>query len=341
LRSSFEPHAPPSHTPTISICIPTYNRAWSLGQAIDSALSQTGDVPCEVLVVDDGSTDGTPALVHSYADARVRYERNETNAGYAGMSRNWNRCLEYARGEYITILGDDDYLAPDFVAAHTAVLDAHPAVGLVYCACHLPNLAGDLTGEWWPFPHSHVWASEQELEYMTRRLYILSGPVMRRALLAQVGPFNTQMLFYFEWELFLRLTCRGGVGYITRPLYYKRVHDRKLSLQFDTGSNGQRVKDEANGMVERVLGDAPHLTPERRRALNRRRYGEIAKGEWIEALHALRRREIRRSASALRSGWYWQFAKAGWWNVAQALGDAMLLWRKRRQGRMHFVFDVS
>jgi glycosyltransferase involved in cell wall biosynthesis len=162
-----------------------------LGQAIDSALSQTGDVTCEVLVMDDGSTDGTSTLVHSYADPRVRYERNETNAGYAGVSRNGNRCLEYARGAYITI-----------------------------------------------------------------------------------------------------------------------------------------------------LAGTPHLTPGRRSALNRRRYGEIAKGEWIEALHALRRHDIRRSARALRSGWHWQFAKAGWWSLPQTLGDALELWRKRRQGRSQFVSDV-
>ncbi|AGB38422.1 glycosyl transferase [Natronococcus occultus SP4] len=92
----------------VSIVIPTYNRASVVGRAIDSALAQTCD-DLEVIVVDDGSTDGTAAVLESYGDDRLVVLETGANSG-ANAARN--RGIERASGEFVSFLDSDDELAP-------------------------------------------------------------------------------------------------------------------------------------------------------------------------------------------------------------------------------------
>lgn len=123
---------PERPTPRISVCVPTYNHARFLHDAIRSVLVQTrGDF--ELVVVDNASTDDTGEVVRRYAaaDPRIRYRRNETNVG---PGRNFNRCLEYASGELVKILCSDDTLEPECLERTAAVLETHPRVSLVATA---------------------------------------------------------------------------------------------------------------------------------------------------------------------------------------------------------------
>ena len=88
----------PDH-PRLTVGIPTYNAAKYLPAAIDSVLQQEVD-DCEIVIVDNASTDETQAVVEAYADPRIRYFRNDTNMG---MSGSWNRCLAEARGDYFQV----------------------------------------------------------------------------------------------------------------------------------------------------------------------------------------------------------------------------------------------
>ena len=94
--------------PDVSVVIPTYNRAGLLPRAMDSALAQTYD-DLELVVVDDGSTDDTEAVVRGYDDPRVRYVAHETNRG-ANVARNTG--IEAAEGEYVAFLDSDDEWLP-------------------------------------------------------------------------------------------------------------------------------------------------------------------------------------------------------------------------------------
>lgn len=94
----------------VSICVPVYNGEKHLRECLDSALAQTYS-NTEILVSDDGSTDGSLAIVREYAakDPRVKLHVSESNRGLVG---NWNRCLELASGEWIKFLFQDDRLQP-------------------------------------------------------------------------------------------------------------------------------------------------------------------------------------------------------------------------------------
>src|SRR5919198_4963080 len=103
---------------TITVAIPTYNQARYLADAIDSALAQSRP-PDEILVVDNGSTDDTPAVASRYPG--VRYIR-QTNQGICGSS---NRCIQEARGDYLVLLHSDDRLLPNHLATSERALTDH------------------------------------------------------------------------------------------------------------------------------------------------------------------------------------------------------------------------
>ncbi len=121
--------------PLVSVCIPTFNYRQYLPEAVESALAQSQQ-NIEILVVDNASTDGTVELLHELGarDQRIRFVRNPTNLG---MTANFNRCLELARGKYIKFLCADDVLGAKSVERMVDVAERHPEVTLVGCARYL------------------------------------------------------------------------------------------------------------------------------------------------------------------------------------------------------------
>ena len=99
----------------VSICIPVFNGEKFLKQCIDSCLAQTYS-NYEVIVSDDHSTDGSEQIVRRLMqlEPKIKYYKNETNLG---LVANWNRCIGHATGEWIKMLFQDDYMAPDCLSA--------------------------------------------------------------------------------------------------------------------------------------------------------------------------------------------------------------------------------
>ena len=113
--------------PAVSVCIPAYNAADSIGRSIDSVLAQTyADYEC--VVVDNDSTDGTVACVQAYSDPRIRLVRNGTNLG---LVNNHNACVLAARGRLIQFVHADDWLLPNCLATLVPAFD-DDNVGLAF-----------------------------------------------------------------------------------------------------------------------------------------------------------------------------------------------------------------
>jgi len=127
--NSRETQASKSGDPTVSVIIPTYNRAHLVGRAIRSVLNQTYQ-DFEIIVVDDGSTDNTEEVVKSFNDPRIRYIRHEENRGGSAAR---NTGIRAARGEYIAFLDDDDYWLPTKLDKQVQVAKkSSPSVGMIY-----------------------------------------------------------------------------------------------------------------------------------------------------------------------------------------------------------------
>lgn len=112
--------------PRVTVLMPVYNGERHLRAAIASILSQTYS-DFELLILDDGSTDGSAAIAESYDDARIRLVRQPTNMK---LIATLNHGLDLARGEYVARMDADDVSLPGRLARQVAYMDAHPAVGM-------------------------------------------------------------------------------------------------------------------------------------------------------------------------------------------------------------------
>lgn len=113
--------------PRVSLCIPAFQAERYLQATIDSVLAQTyGNF--EVVIVDNGSSDGTRAIVENIDDDRVRVIRNPTTLP---LVDNFNLAVQHCRGEFVKLVCADDILEPECVAAQAEILESHPDVALV------------------------------------------------------------------------------------------------------------------------------------------------------------------------------------------------------------------
>lgn len=219
----------------VSVCIPTYQGAAYLGQAIDSVLAQTlGDF--ELLVVDNHSTDGTEELVARYTDPRLRFLRNERNLG---AEANWNRCLAEARGTYIKLLPHDDLLAPDCLRQQVAALEAdrEGRLALAFCARTVMDGAGRplmvrgyrRAGGDGPVPGPQL--RRQCLRRGTNLLGEPGAVLFRRSLAQRVGGFDGEIGYVIDLDYWFRLLQHGDAWYSAAPLASFRVTAGSWSAQ--------------------------------------------------------------------------------------------------------------
>ena len=214
-RSTQVKHAPlSSEQKSISVVIPTRNRAQLLRLAVASALSQSLKIQ-EVIVVDDASDDDTDAVVLSFNDARIRHIRNDFPLG-AGACRNVG--IEAARGDMVAFLDDDDIWFTDKLEKqYTKLWQAnHLDDGL--CLCGYVRLEGR---------NSRSVCSEGEFDIIDfsqgvdwrYRVIATSGWLVPRELLVRAGMFDTDLHIWEDWELALRLYELGKFVYVAEPLF--------------------------------------------------------------------------------------------------------------------------
>lgn len=250
--------------PLVTIAIPTQNRAALLAEAIDSALAQTFH-DFEVLVSDDASTDGTGELVAGYDDPRVRYVRHEAKLGMTG---NWNYGWEHARGRYVTILHDDDYLAPTFLERAVAAFEAAPDTGLVYAKVLLVNEDGGVVGPYQPSLGSsdRLMPAAEAVERIVRNNEVAWPAILiRRECLVEQGGFAEDFPYFKDWATWIQLAARYQLQYVAEVLGFYRLH----SEQFISGYDDQvgAAARERHAMLRAIIPELPLPAPERDRLL--------------------------------------------------------------------------
>jgi glycosyltransferase involved in cell wall biosynthesis len=222
--------------PAFSVCIPTYNAAAYLPEAIESVLAQTW-ADFELLICDDGSTDTTAQVVEGFRDERIRYLPFSQNLGQSG---NFNRCMEHARGELWTLLSADDRFLPDFLERAHAALGRYPGAGFFVSAYRRIDADGEYVGVNRPWPSERVVEAGGLLhELLQGSCFITLGLVVRRATLARVGRFRTDVRWGHDWDWVLRLVAQSGGAYSPEPLAEYREHDASGTAEaLAAGTNG-------------------------------------------------------------------------------------------------------
>jgi glycosyltransferase involved in cell wall biosynthesis len=232
---------------TVSVIIPTFNRAQEVRRAVDSVLGQVGASELEVIVVDDGSTDRTrEAIEEAFGDdRRVRY-RHQANAGAAAAR---NAGLDLATGDYIAFLDSDDAWQPWHLRLQLAGLARYPKAGLIWSNLDTVDAHDDVVAAralttflsaYRHFPVADLFESSMPLaelgidipaEAAGERLYFgdvyspmvmgnllfISSVVMRRERLRAVGGFDTSLPASEDYEFLLRACREGPVAFADAP----------------------------------------------------------------------------------------------------------------------------
>jgi glycosyltransferase involved in cell wall biosynthesis len=210
------PPAPPTGSdPLVTVVITLYNLRRFVGEAIESALAQAlppGAV--EVIVVDDGSTDGGGDVVRRYAS--VRYLRQENR----GLPAARNAGLRAARAPHVMFLDADDHIHPEKLPAQLAVLRERPDVDVVYTGVRYIDVDGA------PLPQ-HGWARvEGDLlsDLVVGNLFPPHSPLAPRALFEAIGGFDESLRAAEDWDVWARIAARGVTfGCVDRALIDYRV----------------------------------------------------------------------------------------------------------------------
>ena len=120
-----------------TVAIPAYKSKF-LKECIDSVLAQTID-DFEVIVLNDASPENVDEIVLSYSDNRIKYYKNEKNVGAVDVVDNWNKCLEYATGDYFVCIGDDDKLLPNALEEYSKLIDKYPGLSVYHGQTEIIN----------------------------------------------------------------------------------------------------------------------------------------------------------------------------------------------------------
>lgn len=253
-----------SRNPRVSVCIPAYNQARFLPAAIDSVLAQTYD-NIEVIIVDDGSTDGTLQIAAAYAarHPEVITVFNHPEHRNLGISTTVNRSLRESSGEFCSLLGSDDILYPDKTEQQLRYLQRHPDVGAVYSSAQFM----DADGNEMPQRFGQKLSGDlSAVEGLIRANRIPDMTVLfRRASLEQVGPHNEDLV-YGDWEFWIRLAAQIKMAFIDKPLVRYRVHDSNMSMGVSDEMNFQRALQVMESLL-RNQWDVELLNTSRIRAL--------------------------------------------------------------------------
>jgi glycosyltransferase involved in cell wall biosynthesis len=234
----------------ISVIIPTFDRAETLGRALDSVLKQTC-APQDIIVVDDGSSDNTKELVAGHP-AQPRYLRQENR----GVSSSRNLGIRNAGGEWLAFLDSDDEWLPGKLAAQIRALEQQPECRI----CH--------TEEIWIRNGIRVNAMNKHAKSGGRifqqclPLCVISpsSAMIHRSLLDEVGLFDEALPACEDYDLWLRICARHPVAFVTEPQIVKYGgHADQLSRRH-WGMDRFRIR-----ALEKIL-DSEELSPEDRSA---------------------------------------------------------------------------
>lgn len=219
----------------VSVCLPTYNRSDLLACAIASVLAQD-DADFELIVCDDGSQDGTPAMMANQTDPRIRYIRHPQNIG---KSNNMISGYQAAQGKYFIKFDDDDRLTPLFLSKTTAILDQHPEIDFVSTDHWVINRQNqreptltDANSKRW----GRTDLSAGNVENLLARVFVnqslqIGATLFRKRVLDEVGYMRPDLQNCEDNDLLVRLALAGKQAYyLPERLMEYRFHDEQQGI---------------------------------------------------------------------------------------------------------------
>jgi glycosyltransferase involved in cell wall biosynthesis len=222
-RARILPVAGGTARPSWSVMIPTYHCAAYLREALESVLAQDpGGDEMQIEVVDDHSTRDRPdAVVAEIGRGRVGFHRQERNVGHV---RNFETCLQRARGRWIHLLHGDDLVRPGFYARMREAFEAEPGIGAAFCRTIYIDERGRPRGHT-PIEQPESGILKNALEHLALEQRIMTPSiVVRRDVYEALGAFDTRLRCSEDWEMWVRVASAFPIWYQAEPLAMYRMH---------------------------------------------------------------------------------------------------------------------
>jgi glycosyltransferase involved in cell wall biosynthesis len=262
--------AAPRAEPRISILVKAYNHAPFVRQAIESVLAEPVQ-DLEIVVTDDGSSDGTQEILRGYAaDPRIRLEAFPENRG---IPVAMNATVARARGRYLAILNSDDYLLPGRLERQAAFLDAHPEVSLVFGQPQPVDEAGRPAAPYNDFRAPLGWPDFSRRRWL--RQFFLAGnclcsptAMIRREAYAEAGPYDARLTNLQDLDMWIRmLACGHAIHLLPDAVTAFRIRaaqanmsaprrDTRLRTCFEWTRILHRFAEFSPALIEEVFGEA-------------------------------------------------------------------------------------
>jgi hypothetical protein len=258
----------------VSVILPTFNRAHLLGRAIDSVIGQTYP-HWELIIVDDGSTDDTDALLSGYA-ASLGRRLIVIRQAHGGASAARNAGIDRTTGRYVAFLDSDDAFLPQKLARQVALFERRPELGLVFSDMSAQALDGaryrSTIDRYGPMvrcipaedlgDHQFV-CGPDAVDHLVRRYCIptITGMVRRDVLGTDVR-FLTDQTYSEEWLFFLEVAARAPCGYVDEPLSVQYCQRDSASTRCPASNVRQQY-----AAVTRIRRRFPNVSREARRCL--------------------------------------------------------------------------
>ncbi|MCO8120565.1 glycosyltransferase [Stieleria sp. TO1_6] len=211
--------------PSVSVVMSVHNGQDYLDAAVQSVLSQTYR-DFEFLIIDDGSSDRSPAILREFSsrDNRVRV----ISQANTGLTRALNRGIESARGRFVARMDADDLCEPSRFAEQTQFLDDNPSCVAVGCQLSLIDPDGDFLA-YRNAPQTH----DDIVSRLLNGIGAIPHPsaMIRRETLCAVGGYREEFQFAQDLDLWLRLSEQGSLANLDKPLLRYRLHCSSLTTQ--------------------------------------------------------------------------------------------------------------
>lgn len=262
--------------PRVTVLIGSYNNAATLDRAIDAVLAQTVR-DLELIVIDDGSRDATPAVAQRAMarDPRVRFLPMGRNVGIA---RSLNEGIRAARAPVVAVQDADDYSAPERLARQLAVLDARPEVAVVGTRMHEVDEAGRRLA-----PRTSFVAGDVNGALLRFNPIPNTSAAFRREAVLGIGGYDARYRYAMEYDLWLRLAERWTIVALDEPLSTRVMGTSNVAARAERAQTAEAIQIRLRALRRRrtlrgagglVIPVVSYLTPTPLKRMRRRWLGQ-------------------------------------------------------------------
>lgn len=208
----------------VSVILPAYNCEKFIGKAIQSVLDQTF-TGFELVIINDGSTDGTESVILSFNDPRIIYMKNNGNKG---LVFSLNHAIDLSKGAYIARMDADDICRPERLVTQKDFLDKHDDITVIASTIELINENDEESGTW-ELDRKTITPAQIENQMLYENC-IAHPTVMIRADVLKKFKYNPRQLNIEDYDLWLRLLSHGfKISKISEPLLRYRIHGNSIT----------------------------------------------------------------------------------------------------------------